>query len=499
MAHRWDCASWFEGDVLIRSNATLLVKLDSRSGRITEFRASDEKGPGTIQMRFEVGAFDHALERIETRTANLASLSDTNAPLSSAAAFLFEEAMSAKYVAPWLRSRMPAETVARLPDLLRQLKLGEVLQPLNQLLAKPTEPGGQADFMIPIDLELGEATRSDLIGLAVGWLLRRSDELFPARSWPWTLLREASLTFQGKGRYTDQALTGIYESNETGPLGYLAVAQALSKLRPALAQKFASRGLERLSAADFRRDYRLFLAGDSVSSQCCQRLAATLRNMDEAQVVALAKLQSPARGEFITDSARRLRAAKEQPILETLTPALDHYWETELKAQVARSLKTQSIDVEEVFKEAVALYQGSSADKAQAAHLFQQAAELGHPGAQFYLGMSYENGAGVLKDVAAAVNWYRQSATNGYAEAGMALGYFYSEGLEVKPDYVEAFVWYSVAAAQGNRIAKLFRNGMMNKLSSEQLAEAEQRVAAIPIRRSPDANAAEPSPSSKDH
>jgi TPR repeat protein len=227
-------------------------------------------------------------------------------------------------------------------------------------------------------------------------------------------------------------------------------------------------------------------------------LAASLRTIDEAQVAALAKLQSPTRGEFITDCARRLRAATDQPILETLTPALDHYWEAELKAQVAKSLKAQSIDLEEVFKEALALYQGS-ADKAQAAQLFQQAAELGHAGAQFYLGMSYENGSGVPKDVAAAANWFRQSATNGYVEASMALGYFYSEGLEVKPDYVEAFVWYSVAAAQGNRIGKLFRNGMMNKLNSGQLAEAEQRVAAIPIHQPSAASVAEPSSSGKDH
>ena len=159
------------------------------------------------------------------------------------------------------------------------------------------------------------------------WLLLHSDELFEPRSWPWTLLREACFTVQGKGRYTDEALTGIYESSETGPLGYLAIAEVLGHFQPPLARKFAARGLERLSAADFRRDCRLFLEGNSISSQCCQRLAASLRALDDEQVAALAKLQSPARGEFIRECSRRLRAAKDQPVLEALAPALDAYWE----------------------------------------------------------------------------------------------------------------------------------------------------------------------------
>ena len=181
------------------------------------------------------------------------------------------------------------------------------------------------------------------MGLAAGWLLRHGDEMFAARSWPWTLLREASFTVQGKGRYTDQALTGIYESSETGPLGYLMVAQVLSQMQPPLARKFAARGLERLSTADFRRDCRLFLTGDSVFSQCLQRLAAALRELDNEQVAALAKLQSPVRGEFIRESSRRLRAAKDQPVMEALAPALDSYWEGELKEQVATALQSPSI------------------------------------------------------------------------------------------------------------------------------------------------------------
>ena len=115
----------------------------------------------------------------------------------------------------------------------------------------------------------------------------------------------------------------------------------------------------------------------------------------------------------------------------------------------------------------------------QAAKLFGQAAARGHPGAQYYLAMIYERGTGVPKDVAAALDWYRQSATNGYAEAAVVLGNYYNDGLEVKQDHAEAFVWYSVAAAEGHRLAEAFRNSARRKLTARQLAEAEERVAAI--------------------
>ena len=111
--------------------------------------------------------------------------------------------------------------------------------------------------------------------------------------------------------------------------------------------------------------------------------------------------------------------------------------------------------------------------------------------------MIYERGAGVPKDLAAALDWYRQSATNGYAEAAVVLGNYYSEGLVVKQDHAEAFVWYGVSAAQGNRLAEVFRKGMQRKLTAEQVAEAEKRVAFILAHRPPDADVSEPASSIK--
>jgi TPR repeat protein len=497
MDHGRESTNWFEGDTLIRSNATFIARFDTRTGRILEFRTASDEGKGMLRLRFVPGAFERAVQRIKAGTANLRDASDTNAPLSSAVAFLAEEVLASRYLTALLPTNTSAKIGASLPAALRQFRLGEVLAPLDQLVRASSEPARAENFWIPEDAV--QTTGNSFVVLFAGWLLRHNDELFAARSWPWTTLREAGLFLQGRSKYTGQTLKGIYESNETGPLGCLAVTELLNRLHDPLARKFAARGLERLSPADFRRDCQMFLTGNSVASQCCQRLAAALRDLDNEHLTALAKEESPALGEFLREGSRRLRAANGQPMLEALGPALDSYWVSELKEQVANLLRGHAIDVVGLFKEGLAAYQTTSPDKAEAAKLFQRAADRGHSGAQYYLGMIYEKGAGVTKDVATALNWYRQAATNGYAEASVTLGNFYSDGLEGKQDYAEAFVWYGVAAAQGNRLAEVFRKSMQRKLTAEELAVAQKRVSVILANRPPPTDVLEPVSSGGDN
>ena len=60
--------------------------------------------------------------------------------------------------------------------------------------------------------------------------------------------------------------------------------------------------------------------------------------------------------------------------------------------------------------------------------LFMQASERGHPLAQFNLGLCYENGKGVEKDLARAVECYKNAAAQGQAGAMYNLALLYMEG-----------------------------------------------------------------------
>ena len=484
LAHRLNFTDRFDGDLLVRSNATTLLKLDAKTGRINEFRLTNKEKGITAEAGFEVGALDRAVNRIEEDSANLPNAFDTNAPFSSVVAFLTEEVLASHYLESFLRTSASSNAFARLPALVHQLNLATILSPLDQFLSQQNPlPKDDGDFSIPEDIE-SAATANGFMALFGNWLLQHSDELVAARSWLWTLLREAGLIVQQKARYTDQALNEIYESSETGPLGYWATATLLDKMQSPLAKKFAARGLERLSAEDFRRDCRLFLTGDSVLSRCFQKLAVALPGLDDEELASLVAPHSPARAGLIRQCSQKLRAAKDQPVFDVIVPALDSYWQTELRDQVAAALREQVIDPVAVYNKALTMYQseGISQDYTQAAKLFQQAAEGGHAGAQYYLAVLYEKGTGVPRDFSIAVKWYRESAMKGCVEAAMALGNLYIDGFHVSQNHLEAFVWYSVAAAQGHKVAPVLRDSLKRRLSATQLAEGEKQVAAMLAR-----------------
>jgi TPR repeat protein len=76
-------------------------------------------------------------------------------------------------------------------------------------------------------------------------------------------------------------------------------------------------------------------------------------------------------------------------------------------------------------------------------------AEAGDPDSEVELGLRYQDGEGVTKDLVEAVKWYRKAAEQKYARGQNALGLSYYEGEGVAKDQVEAATWYRKAAEQG--------------------------------------------------
>jgi TPR repeat protein len=73
----------------------------------------------------------------------------------------------------------------------------------------------------------------------------------------------------------------------------------------------------------------------------------------------------------------------------------------------------------------------------------------GNAGAQYNLGIMYDNGYGVLQDHKEAVKWWRKAAEQGHSSAQFNLGNMYNKGQGVLRDYKEAVKWYRKAAKQG--------------------------------------------------
>jgi hypothetical protein len=87
---------------------------------------------------------------------------------------------------------------------------------------------------------------------------------------------------------------------------------------------------------------------------------------------------------------------------------------------------------------------------------FRQLANEGCPFAQCILGVMYQNGKGVSKNVHIAIGWYSKSAKQGNPIAEEHLGEIYQYGEQgIRPDKKAAARWYRRAAHHGSQKAQV--------------------------------------------
>ena len=74
----------------------------------------------------------------------------------------------------------------------------------------------------------------------------------------------------------------------------------------------------------------------------------------------------------------------------------------------------------------------------------------GDTAAQFFLGVAYEHGYAVQRDLTKAIEWYRKAAKQGHPGAQTFLAYALLTGPGIAKDPEQAVVWFRKAAEQGN-------------------------------------------------
>ena len=343
LAHATGAVARLDCGRLVYSNADLVLRTETRTGRILEFSETFTTGlTAGVRVEFERGRCRRETKLAERAGARLTDAFRPEAPLSSSLAFLTEAALRSDLLPPLLGTNVAAATWAHLPGLLDALRLPEALRPLEQVRgAYPNPPRGEEEFVVPEP----PADQNDYLAAVVSLLLPLADKLLPDGSWAWTLVHESALVARGRTAYTAPTLEGFYRSAATGPLGYWAAAGLLAWAHePALAGLFRTRGLQRLAAADFRRDCTMLLDRQSVLGQCLWNLALGLRDLPEADRQGLATSLPPFVAQFLQDAGRALRQAPGPPDRETLTPALDALWDHGLRGRVAAALHTPAPD-----------------------------------------------------------------------------------------------------------------------------------------------------------
>lgn len=111
--------------------------------------------------------------------------------------------------------------------------------------------------------------------------------------------------------------------------------------------------------------------------------------------------------------------------------------------------KTPTVDpqAEKLLSEGLKEYR--TGNYGAASRAFQKAANLDHPYAWFNLGVIYEKGRGVSRNLSTAFRWYLKAAEANIAEAQYNVGQMYYLGEGTDADQDKAFEWYLKAAEAG--------------------------------------------------
>jgi len=92
--------------------------------------------------------------------------------------------------------------------------------------------------------------------------------------------------------------------------------------------------------------------------------------------------------------------------------------------------------------------------EAEAFRHFLTAAERGHAGAAYEVGLAYTNGLGTEQNNDAAAEWFNKAAAGGEPRAQYLIGAAYYNGLGVERDYETAVAYLGEAAVQGHADAQ---------------------------------------------
>lgn len=111
---------------------------------------------------------------------------------------------------------------------------------------------------------------------------------------------------------------------------------------------------------------------------------------------------------------------------------------------------------------------------AEALKWLELAANQGHADACYKLGILYRTGLGVLQNFETAFQWFELAAKQNHADAQYDIGLMHKNGLSVPVDFVKAYVWLNLAAAQGHVGARSARDGVLQVMTAQQVAEGQR-------------------------
>lgn len=126
---------------------------------------------------------------------------------------------------------------------------------------------------------------------------------------------------------------------------------------------------------------------------------------------------------------------------------------------------------EQNFNKGLAAY--DEGNYMQAVEWYQKAADQNDAGAQYNLGLMYDQGKGVARDYRQSVKWWTKAGKQDHAGAQLLLGLMYYEGKSVNQNYITAYRWFNKAKANGAASAKQLLDELENLMTVAQIEKAQ--------------------------
>ena len=118
-----------------------------------------------------------------------------------------------------------------------------------------------------------------------------------------------------------------------------------------------------------------------------------------------------------------------------------------------------------------------SQDSEMARQLTERAAANGNRIAMHDLALYYAEGrGGVEADLPTAAKWFEKAAERGVVDSQFNLGVLFESGQGLPKNVNDAFVWYSIAAGQGDQFAKTRVEVLKTTLDQSDLVSAAARA-----------------------
>jgi len=330
------CPTRIEKGVLsfLAEHATLRI---SRATGVPLSFAYHDPDSDSVRVHAELrsGLFDERLHALEARLDPAGNPRSVGRFLADVGGVLIEDLL----VPALAKECDHSAAVGSIQSAWRKLAIGHIAPELPSGVTADEEPAGE-EFVVPSgDFHVrSHPDVMEMVGLAVAQF---AASLVTPDSWPWTVFREAAYGRLWRYRYLGHELVKLYHSEEIGPIACLAAAAFLGPVSQGRAHVLARKGLERLTAADFRKDLApLRPSPGNRLAEFATRVLRGLRGLEDREIDAVALVLGPKDGAYFARSVRALEKAKDDaPPLDVLAPILDDYWNEVLRAQVEAALR----------------------------------------------------------------------------------------------------------------------------------------------------------------